>query len=90
MKSNTSLNDLSIKLREHGRLFMLFYLSSLRIAVFRSLDTEANQFYDRNHQMHDAALLRRRYTQHALRPFIDSESNLILRHFIIIIFINKG
>ena len=55
----------------------------------RSLDTEANRFYDRNHQMHDAALLTRCYTQHALRPFIDSESNHI-RSFIKIPFINKG
>ena len=54
-----------------------------------SLDTEANRFYDRNHQMYDAALLTRCYTQHALRPVIDSESNPI-RSFIKIPFINKG
>ena len=88
MKLNTSLNDLAAKLREHGRHFMLSYLSSLPIAVLRSLDTEANRFYDRNHQMYDASLLTRCYTQHALRPFIDSESNHI-RHFIKIPFINK-
>ena len=76
MKLNTSLNDLAVKLRIHGR-----HLSSLPIAVLRSLDTEANRFYDRNHQMYDAALLTRCYTQHALRPFIDSESNHI-RSFI--------
>ena len=68
---------------------MLSYLSSLPIAALRSLDTEANRFYDRNHQMYDAALLTRCYTQHALRPFIDSESNHI-RSFINIPFINKG
>ena len=68
---------------------MLSYLSSLPITVLRSLDTEANRFYDRNHQMYDAALLTRCYTQHALRPFIDSESNHI-RSFIKIPFINKG
>ena len=66
-----------------------FYLSSLPIAVLRSLDTEAYRFYDRNHQMYDAALLTRCYTQHALRPFIDSEYNHI-RCFIKIPFINKG
>ena len=53
------------------------------------LDTEANKFYDRNHQLYDAALLTRCYTQHALRPFIDSEINH-KRHFIKIPFINKG
>ena len=53
------------------------------------LVAEANSFYDRNHQMYDAALLTRCYTQHALRPFIDSESNHI-RSFIKIPFINKA
>ena len=66
MKLNTSLYDLAVKLRIHGRHHMLSYLSFLPIAVLRSLDTEANRFYDRNHQMYDAALLRRCYTQHAL------------------------
>ena len=89
LKLNISLNDLAVKLRIHGRHPMLSYLSSLPIAALRSLDTEANRLYDRNHQMYDAALLTRCYTQHALRPFIDSESNHI-RSFIKIPFINKG
>ena len=59
------------------------------ISVLRILDTEANKFYDRNHQLYDAALLTRCYTQHALRPFINSEINH-KRHFIKIPFINKG
>ena len=63
--------------------------SSLPISVLRILDTEANKFYDRIHQLYDAALLTRCYTQHALRPFIDSEINH-KRHFIKIPFINKG
>ena len=87
MKLNTSLNDLAVKLRIHGRHHMLSYLCSLPIAVLRSLDTEAYRFYDRNHQMYDAALLTRCYTKHALGPFIDSESNHIRRF---IPFINKG
>ena len=62
MKLNTSLNDLAAKLREHERHSMLSYLSSLPIAVLRSLGTEANRFYDRNHQMYDDALLTRCYT----------------------------
>ena len=65
------------------------FLSSLPISVLRILDTEANKFYDRNHQLYDAALLTRCYTQHALRPFIDSETNH-KQHFIKIPFINKG
>ena len=68
---------------------MLSFLSSLPISVLRILDTEANKFYDRNTQIYDAAPLTRCYTQHALRPFIDSETNH-RRHFIKIPFINKG
>ena len=41
------------------------------------------------YQLYDAALLTRYHTQHALRPFIDSETNH-KRHFIKIPFINKG
>ena len=47
MKLNTSLNDLAVKLRIHGRHPMLSYLSSLPIAVLRSLDTEIYQAYSR-------------------------------------------
>ena len=69
-KSDTSLNNLSSKLREHSRHSMLSFLSSLPIPVLSILDIEANRFYDRNHQMYEVALLTRCYTQHALRPFI--------------------
>ena len=78
----------SSMLREHGRHAMLSFLSSLPIPVLHILDIEANRFYDRNHQMYEAALLTRCYTQHALPPFIDAEINH-QRHFIKIPFINK-
>ena len=68
---------------------MLSFLSILPIPFLRILGTEANRFYDRNHQMYEAALLTRCYTKHALRPFIDAEINH-QRHFIKIPFINKG
>ena len=87
-RSNTSLKDLSKVLEDHGRHSMLFVLSSLPISVLRILDTEVNKFYSRNHQLYDAALLTRCYTQHALRPFIDSETNN-KRHFRKIPFRNK-
>ena len=69
---------------------LTFFLSwkFLPFSVLRVLDTEANKFYDRNHQLYVAALLTRCYTQHALHPFIDSETNH-KRHFIKIPFINK-
>ena len=38
MKLNTCLNDLVVKLRIHGRHHMLSYLSSLPVAVLRSLE----------------------------------------------------
>ena len=68
---------------------MLSKLASLYISSLRKLDDEANKFYDRKHDLYEAALLTRCYTQHALRPYIDSEINHI-RHFIKIPFINKG
>ena len=68
---------------------MLSFLSSLPILILRILDTEANRFYDRNHQMYGSALLTRCYTQHAFCPFINAEINH-QRHFIKIPFINKG
>ena len=64
-------------------------LVTLFISSLRNLDIEANNFYDRAHQLYDAALLTRCYTQHALRPYIDSKNNHI-RHFIKIQFVNKG
>ena len=53
------------------------------------MDTEANKFYDRTNRLYNAALLTRCFTQHALRQVIDSKINHI-RHFIKILFINKG
>ena len=87
--ANCTLRDLIIKFDVHGRHCMLSYLSSLPISVLRSLDTEANNFYDRTNRLYDAALLTRCYTQHALRPVIHSKINHI-RHFIKIPLINKG
>ena len=87
--TNCTLRDLATKLDVHGRHCMLLYLSSLPISVLRSLDTEANKLYDRTNRLYDAALLTRCYTQHAVRPVIDSKINHI-RHFIKIPFINKG
>ena len=59
---------------------MFSYLSSLPISVLRTLDTEANKFYDKTNRFYDGALLTRWYTQHALRPVIDFKINHI-RHF---------
>ena len=53
------------------------------------LNDEANKFYDRKHDLYEAACLIRCYTQHALCPYIATEINYI-RYFIKISFINKG
>ena len=50
---------------------------------------ETNKFYDRKHDIYQTDLLTRCYTQHALRPYIDSEIDHKM-HFIKIPFINKG
>ena len=63
--------------------------TSLSIDSLSKLDEEANKFYDSEHDRYHTALLTRCYTQHALRPYIDSEINHI-RHFNKIPFINKG
>ena len=68
---------------------MLSKLDTLSISSLRKLDDEVNKFYDRKHDLYAAALLTRCYTQHALRPYIDSEI-IHIRHFIKIPFINKG
>ena len=64
-------------------------LVTLSISSLRNLDIVANKFYDRAHQLYNAALLTACNTQHALRPYIDSKINHI-RHFIKIQFFNKG
>ena len=65
-------------------------LNTLSISSYlRNLDNEANKFYDRAHRLYVVVILTRCCTQHALRPFIDSEINHI-RHFIKIQFYNKG
>ena len=76
-----TLRYLAANLDVHGQYCMLSYLSSLPFSVLPSLDTEANKFYDRTNRLYDAALLTRCYTQHALRPVIDSKINH-MRHFI--------
>ena len=88
-KQDLTLSELSIILKQSGRHMALSRLVTLSISSLRNLDIEANKFYDRAHRPYDAAILTRCYTQHALRPYVDSEINHI-RHFIKIQFVNKG
>ena len=64
-------------------------LVTLSISSLGNLDIEANKFYNRAHRLYDAAILTRRYTHNALRPYTDFEIYHII-HFIKIQFVNKG
>ena len=46
---------------------MLFKQALLSISSLRKFDDEANKFYDRKHDLYEAALLTICYSQHALR-----------------------
>ena len=87
--ANCNLRDLAAKIDVYGQHCMFSNLSSLPISNLLSLDTEAYYFNDRTARLYDASLLTKCYTQHALRPAIDSKINHI-RHFIKIPFIKKG
>ena len=84
-----TLSELSIILKHSGRHMALSRLVTLSISSLRNLDIEANKFYDRVHRLYASAILTRCYTQHVLRPYIDSEINHI-RHLFNIQFVNKG
>jgi len=88
-KINTSLKVLADILETRGRHDMMSFLSSLPLPVKVKLDDEANRFYHKSHQFYQAALLTRCYTEHAIRPKVDSEIDH-KRYFIKIPFINKG
>ena len=55
--ANYALRDLAGILDVHGRHSMLSYLSSIPISVLSSLDTEANNFYDRSNRLYNALYL---------------------------------
>ena len=88
-KNILSNSELNILLKS-GRHQMLSKLFSLSISSLLKLAEEANKFYDRKHDLYEAALLTWYYTQHDIRPYIDSEIGYHIRHFINNPFINKG
>ena len=61
----------------------------ITLSISSPCNFESNELFDRAHQLYDATLLTRCYTQHARPSYIDSEMNHI-RYFIKIQFINKG
>ena len=63
-------------------------LVSFSIYSLLNSDIDAHKFYDKAHELYDAALLMWCYTQHAVLPYIDSEINHI-SNFIKLQFVHK-
>ena len=57
-----TLSELSIILKHSGLHMALSHLVTLSISSLCNFDIEANKFYDRAHQLYDAALLTQCYT----------------------------
>lgn len=84
-----TISDLHCIMKRSGRHAMLTTLTSLSVPSLRRLDEEADKIYDRYHPFILTASFVQSYTQHILRPHIDTESDH-KRHFLKISFINKG
>ena len=72
-----------------GKHVMLSRLSSLSISTLREIDEQADKIFFRNDPLNGTASLIQSYTQHVLRPHIDTASDHT-RTFLKIPFINKG
>jgi hypothetical protein len=88
-KVNISVADLDIILSNSGRHSMLSRLTSLSIQSLKKLDEEADQYVIQTDPFYTVSYLIQNYTQHVLRPHIDTQSDHD-RHFLKIHFINKG
>ena len=90
-EKQTSFNTFRFKyhLKTFRPTYGPFTLCYSFIAPLRNIEIEANKLFDRALWFYDAARLTRCYTQHALWPYIDSETNHI-ENFIKIQFSNKG
>ena len=84
-----SVSDLNTILKNSGRHSMLSYLTNLHISSLKKLDQESDRIIFRNHPLYQVACLIQRYTQHFLKPHIDSEEDH-KRYFLKIQFLNKG
>ena len=58
-----------------GKHVMLSRLSSLSISTLREIDEQANTIFFQNDPLNDTASLIQSYTQHVLRPHIDTASD---------------
>jgi hypothetical protein len=85
----TSLTDLHYFLLQNGKHKMLSLLSSLSLISLKNIDDEADNIVLQTDPLYKTATLVQSYTQHVLRPHIDSLSDH-KRYFIKIHFINRG
>ena len=88
-RHSISITDLHNILLQSGKHKMLSRLSSLPLSSLRDIDDEADGIILRTDPLYKTAALIQSYTQHVLRPHIDS-LNDHKRCFIKIPFINKG
>lgn len=86
---NMSVADLDVILKNSGRHSMLSRLTSLSIKSLKDIDEEADNHVIRTDPFYTVSYLIQSYTQHILRPHIDSDSDHD-RHFLKISFSNKG
>lgn len=84
-----SVADLNVILLNSGRHSMLSRLTSLSIQSLKVLDEEADEHVIQTDPLYTVSYLIQSYTQHVLRPHIDSQSDHD-RHFLKILFMNKG
>ena len=89
LRKTLSIFDLNTILRNSGRHSMLSCLTNLHISSLKRLDEESDRIIFRNHPLYETACLIQRYTQHYLKPHIDSEEDH-KRSFLKIQFLNKG
>ena len=88
-RRKVSILDLHNLLNNTGIHSMLSRLSSLSISSLREVDQEADKIISRFHPCYNTASLIQSYSQHVLRPHIDTESEH-KRFFLKSNYINKG
>ena len=84
-----SILDLHLIRLASGKYVMLTRLSSLSISALREIDEQSDKIFFRNDSLNGTASLFQSFTQHVLRPHIDTASDHT-RTFLKIPFINKG
>ena len=84
--SITELHNIRLQFGKHK---MLSRLSSLPLSCLRDIDEKADGIILRTDPLYNTATLIQSYTQHVLRPHIDSLKDH-KRYFVKIPFINKG